>query len=205
MSKFDEREGNSCHIHMSLGSSAGPVMAAGDGHGFTPLMEHFLAGLLTCARELTYFFAPNINSYKRFVAGSFAPTALAWGRDNRSCALRVVGLGPAMRVECRIPGADVNPYLAVAALLAAGIHGIESQLPLPEEFLGNAYEPREPDCPSLPTSLREATELLRDGKVALEAFGQPVVDHYLNAARVELAAYDRAVTDWERIRGFERL
>ncbi len=177
-------------------------MAAGQGQGFTPLMEHFIAGQLASARELTYFFAPNINSYKRFVAGSFAPTALTWGRDNRSCALRVVGSGPSLRVEWRVPGGDVNPYLAVAALIAAGLHGIDGRLPLPDEFLGNAYES---DCRRVPTSLGAAVDLLRDSKVALHAFGRGVVDHYLNAARVELDAYSSAVTDWERNRGFERL
>jgi glutamine synthetase len=203
MPKWDEREGNSCHIHMSFRSTAGDlVMAGGDEHGFAPLMGHFIAGQLECARELTYFFAPNINSYKRYVPGSFAPTALAWGRDNRTCALRVVGHGPSLRVESRVPGGDVNPYLAVSALIAAGLHGIDAELDLPPEFLGNAYAS---DFPRVPTSLREAAGLLHDSKVALEAFGQPVVDHYLNAARVELEAYGSAVTDWERFRGFERL
>ncbi len=203
MPKWDEREGNSCHIHLSLRSGSGDlVFASGEGRTFTALMEHFVAGVLACARELTYFLAPNINSYKRFVPGSFAPTALAWGRDNRSCAVRVLGPGSATRLECRIPGGDVNPYLAVAALIAAGAHGIEARLPLPDEFRGNAYDSA---CPRLPTSLREATGLLRDSNVALEAFGRSVVDHYLNAAQVELDSFDRAVTDWERTRGFERL
>jgi len=203
MAKWDEREGNSCHIHISFRSSHGDlVMAGDDANGFSPLMGHFIAGQLACARELTYFFAPNINSYKRFVPGSFAPTALAWGRDNRTCALRVIGEGPALRVECRIPGGDVNPYLAVAALVAAGLHGIDNELEPPPPFAGDAYKS---DHPRAPTSLREAAELLRESKVALEAFGRPVVDHYLNAARVELDAYDAAVTDWERFRGFERL
>jgi glutamine synthetase len=202
MAKWDEREGNSCHIHMSFRSAAGDMVMSDGGHGFTPLMEHFIAGQLACARELTYFLAPNINSYKRFVPGSFAPTALAWGRDNRTCATRVVGAGPSLRVECRIPGGDVNPYLAVAALIAAGLHGMDAELPLPPEFTGNAYEST---CARVPTSLREATDLLRGSKVAAAAFGQRVMDHYLNAARVELDAYSSAVTDWERVRGFERM
>ena len=203
MSKWDEREGNSCHIHISLRSTDGDMVMAGtDEHGFTPMMQHFIAGQLAVRVELTYFFAPNINSYKRFVPGSFAPTALAWGRDNRTCALRVVGHGPSLRVESRIPGGDVNPYLAVAALIAAGLHGIDGELPLPPRFVGNAYES---ECPRVPSSLHEAAQLLWGSKVALDAFGQPVLDHYLNAARVELDAFGSAVTDWERRRGFERL
>jgi len=203
MAKWDEREGNSCHIHISLRAPDGTaVMAGKDEHGFSPLMAHFIAGQLACARDMTYFFAPNVNSYKRFVPGSFAPTALAWGRDNRTCALRVVGHGPSLRVESRVPGGDVNPYLAVAALIAAGIAGIDSGMPLPPEFVGNAYGS---DCPRVPSSLREAATLLQESKLALEAFGSPVIDHYLNAARVELDAYDATVTDWERTRGFERL
>jgi glutamine synthetase len=165
-------------------------------------MEHFLAGLLAATRELTVFLAPNVNSYKRFVAGSFAPTALAWGRDNRTCAMRVVGHGPSLRVECRIPGGDVNPYLANAALIAAGLHGMEEELPLEPEFIGNAYQS---DRPRVPATLAEAAELLAESKVAVDAFGQTVVDHYLNAARVELDEYSAVVTDWERFRGFERL
>nr|WP_210717266.1 glutamine synthetase family protein [Amycolatopsis acididurans] len=203
MAKYNEREGNSCHIHISLRSAEGEPVLAGDGPGgFTKLMEHFLAGQLACLRELTYFFAPNINSYKRFVPGSFAPTAVAWGTDNRTCALRVVGHGPSLRVENRVPGGDVNPYLAVAALVAAGLHGIENELPLEEEFRGNAYGA---DKPAVPSTLREAAAALAESKMARKAFGDDVVDHYLNAARVELAAFDSAVTDWERVRGFERL
>ncbi len=203
MAKWDEREGNSCHIHISLRAPDGTaVMAGEDDHGFSPLMAHFIAGQLACARDMAYFFAPNVNSYKRFVPGSFAPTALAWGRDNRTCALRVVGHGPSLRVESRVPGGDVNPYLAVAALIAAGIAGIDSEMSLPPELVGNAYGS---DCPRVPSSLREAATLLQESKVALAAFGPPVIDHYLNAARVELDAYDATVTDWERARGFERL
>ncbi|MFF5991614.1 glutamine synthetase family protein [Prauserella flavalba] len=203
MAKYNEREGNSCHIHISLRSADGePVLAGAGPGGFSPLMEHFLAGQLVCLRELTYFFAPNINSYKRYVRGSFAPTAVAWGTDNRTCALRVVGHGDSLRVENRVPGGDVNPYLAVAALVAAGLHGIENELPLEPEFHGNAYDS---DRPTVPTTLRDAAELLGDSKIARAAFGDDVVEHYLNAARIEQAAYDAAVTDWERLRGFERL
>ncbi len=203
MAKFDEREGNSCHIHISLRSTDGqPVLAGDDRWGFSPLMHHFLAGQLACLRELTYLLAPNVNSYKRYVDGSFAPTAVAWGRDNRTCALRVVGHGPSLRVENRVPGGDVNPYLAVAALIAAGLHGIEQQLPLEAETVGNAYAS---DKPRVPDTLWKAAGLLRDSKVALAAFDRTVVDHYLNAARVELRSYETTVTDWERYRGFERL
>jgi glutamine synthetase len=203
MPKWDAREGNSCHVHISLRSGTGEMVMAGDDeYGFSPLMGHFIAGQLAYARELTCFFAPNINSYKRYVPGSFAPTALAWGRDNRTCALRVVGHGPSLRMENRVPGGDVNPYLAVAALIAAGLKGIDDELPLTPEFVGNAYES---GCERVPGSLREASELLKDSKLAREAFGDDVVQHYLNAARVELEAFGSAVTDWERFRGFERL
>jgi glutamine synthetase len=203
MAKFDEREGSSCHIHLSLRSTDGDPVLAGDGpHGFSPMMEHFLAGQLACLEELTLLLAPNINSYKRFVPGSFAPTAVAWGRDNRTCALRVVGHGPSLRAENRVPGGDVNPYLALAALIAAGLHGIDHELPLEGEQLGSAYEA---DKRHVPTTLREAAARFVESEVAVAAFGRDVVDHYANAARVELAAFDAAVTDWERIRGFERL
>jgi glutamine synthetase len=203
MAKYNEREGNSCHIHISLRGTDGSPVLAGDGpNGFSPLMERFLAGQLSTLRELTYFFAPNINSYKRFVAGSFAPTAVAWGLDNRTCSLRVVGHGDSLRVENRVPGGDVNPYLAVAALIAAGLHGIDNELPLEEMLSGNAYDT---DKPRVPATMRDAAELLDGSAVARAAFGDDVVEHYLNNARVELAAYDAAVTDWEKIRGFERL
>ncbi|TWP51811.1 glutamine synthetase [Lentzea tibetensis] len=201
MAKYNEREGNSCHIHLSLRSQDGePVFA--EGQGMSKMMEHFLAGQLAALREFTYFLAPNINSYKRFVKGSFAPTAVAWGRDNRTCALRVVGHGQSLRFENRVPGGDVNPYLAVAALIAAGLHGVENELPLEDEFVGNAYAS---DRATVPTTLRDAADLLAQSELARETFGKDVVEHYLNAARVELAAYDAVVTDWERIRGFERL
>ncbi|MFL6143585.1 MAG: glutamine synthetase family protein [Labedaea sp.] len=204
MAKYNEREGNSCHVHISLrGGADEPVLAGAGGHGFAPLMEHFLAGQLACTRELTYFFAPNINSYKRFIPGSFAPTTVAWGVDNRTCALRVVGHGDSLRVENRMAGGDVNPYLAVAALVAAGLHGIENELALEPEFTGNAYQAT--DRPQVPSTLREAAALLAESKLARAAFGDDVVEHYLNNARVELAAYDAAVTDWEKVRGFERL
>jgi glutamine synthetase len=203
MAKYDEREGNSCHIHISLRSPERGGVFAGEGeHGFAPLFEHFVAGQQACLRELCYLFAPNINSYKRYAAGSFAPTAVAWGLDNRTCALRVVGHGPSLRVENRVPGGDMNPYLGVAALIAAGLHGIENELPLEPQLVGNAYES---DGPRVPATLREAAELFAQSAVAADAFGSEVVEHYANAARVELTAFDAAVTDWERRRGFERL
>ena len=204
MAKYDEREGNSCHVHISLRTSRPdePALAGAGPHGFSPVMEHFLAGQLACLRELTYFFAPNVNSYKRYVAGTFAPTAVAWGLDNRTCALRVVGHGPSLHVETRVPGGDVNPYLAVAALVAAGIHGIDHELALEPALEGNAYAS---DAPRVPSTLRAAADLLAASQVALDAFGADVVGHYVHAAEVELDAFGSAVTDWERFRGFERL
>jgi len=204
MAKFDEREGNSCHIHISLrGDDGSAVFADSDDElGMSPMFRSFIAGLLATLREMTLFYAPNINSYKRFVEGSFAPTAIAWGMDNRTCALRVVGHGHGMRVECRAPGGDVNQYLAVSALIAGGLHGIENELELPEALEGNAYTSGA-EC--LPTTLAEAAELFAKSEVARAAFGDDVVEHYLNNARVEITAYNGAVTDWERVRGFERL
>jgi glutamine synthetase len=204
MAKFDEREGNSCHIHLSLRTEDGTPVFAGDGPGGrSPVFEHFLAGLLTGLRELSYFFAPNINSYKRYRPGSFAPTAVAWGEDNRTCSMRVIGHGYSLRVENRVPGGDVNPYLAVAAMIAAGLHGVDEELPLPDALAGNAYTT--PGIEHVPGTLREAAELLAGSTLAREVLGEDVVEHYLNAARVEIAAYDTAVTDWERVRGFERM
>jgi glutamine synthetase len=199
MAKFDEREGNSCHIHLSVrGQDGTPLFAEGD----DGLLERFMAGQLATLRDLTLFLAPNVNSYKRFAEGSFAPTAVAWGLDNRTCALRVVGHGASRRVECRVPGADVNPYLALSALIAGGLYGIDHELPLEPPYEGNAYLS---DKPRVPSSLSEASELFGASPVAREAFGDEVVEHYLNNARVELDAFSRAVTDWERFRGFERL
>jgi glutamine synthetase len=203
MAKYNEREGNSCHIHLSLRDESGAPVMAGDGqHGFSRTMEHFLAGQLACLAEFSLLLAPTVNSYKRYVPGSFAPTAIAWGRDNRTCALRVVGHGSSLRFENRVPGGDVNPYLAVAALIAAGLHGIEQQLELEPEFTGNAYAS---DAPRVPATLRDAVALFEASEVAATALGKDVVRHYSHAGRVELAAFDAAVTDWERRRGFERL
>lgn len=203
MAKYDQREGNSCHIHLSLRDAKGQPVFAGEGeHGFSKEFGHFLAGLLRYSKELSILLAPNINSYKRFVEGSFAPTALLWGIDNRTCAFRVVGHGPSLRFECRIPGGDVNPYMAVSALVAAGLAGIEEELVLPPAFQGNAYEA---DAERMPTTLQEAERLFATSAMARRAFGDEVVDHYAHAARVEIAAFNSAVTDWERYRGFERL
>jgi glutamine synthetase len=201
MAKYDEREGNSCHIHLSLRGTDGSIVFDEE----EGLFDRFVAGILAGLRDLTLFLAPNINSYKRYAALSFAPTTVAWGHDNRTCALRVVGHGAGRRVECRVAGADVNPYLALSALIAGGLHGIESgggrELAPPLD--GNAYEAG--DRPQVPSTLREARDLFAASPIARDAFGQEVVDHYLNNAGVELQAFEAAVTDWERFRGFERL
>ncbi|MBC9821554.1 glutamine synthetase family protein [Terrabacter sp. MAHUQ-38] len=204
MAKYDQREGSSCHIHLSLRGADGGLAFADDSreHGHSEVFDHFIAGILATMRELTYFYAPNINSYKRFQPGTFAPTAIAWGHDNRTCALRVVGHGSALRVENRVPGGDVNPYLAVAAMMAGGLHGIEQKLELEPAFEGNAYRS---DKEHVPATLREARDLLDCSALARRLFGDAVVDHYVNAADVEITAFDAAVTDWERRRGFERL
>lgn len=199
MAKYDAREGNSCHLHLSLADASGANVFASD----DALFSSFLAGAIAGLRELTLLLAPNVNSYKRFAAGSFAPTAVAWGNDNRTCAFRVVGHGPGKRFECRLPGGDVNPYLAIAGLIAAGLHGVEAGLELPPVCEGNAYTAE--GIEHVPKTLREARELFASSEIARAALGDEVVAHYVNMADVELAAYDAAVTDWERVRGFERL
>jgi glutamine synthetase len=201
MAKPNQREGNSCHIHMSLRGLDGDIVFWKDGER-TPLYDHFIAGVLATMREFTLFYAPNINSYKRFAEGSFAPTAVAWGRDNRTCSLRLVGHGAGARVENRLPGGDVNPYLAEAAMLAGGLYGIEHELELPAETAGNAYTS---DAERVPGTLRAARDALDGSSIAREVFGDDVVDHYVHYADVELAAFEAAVTDWELQRGFERL
>jgi glutamine synthetase len=203
MAKPNQREGNSCHVHLSLRDAAGSPVLAGDGpHGLSRLGEHFLAGQLAALREMSLFLAPNVNSYKRYVPGSFAPTAVRWGADNRTCAYRLVGHGLSLRAENRVPGGDVNPYLAIAAMIAGGLDGIERELPLEPAFAGNAYA--DPG-PRVPATLREALQAWEGSGLAMAAFGKDVVEHYANYARVELAAFDSAVTDWELWRGFERL
>lgn len=203
MAKYNQQEGSSCHIHLSFRTLDDEPVLAGDGdHGFSKMMEHFIAGQLHCIEDFTYFFAPNINSYKRFVEGSFAPTVIAWGIDNRTCALRVVGHGSGLRIENRVGGADLNPYLAVAAMIAAGIYGIENKLEMPEKMPGNAYTS---DAQRLPTTLTVARDKFVNSPLVKDIFGTGVVEHYAHAAQVELDAYNATVTDWERVRGFERL
>jgi glutamine synthetase len=194
---FHDWIGNSCHIHSSLWRDGASAFA-----GESEVFKHYLAGQIACARELAIFLAPTINSYKRYAAGSWAPTTLAWGHDNRTCGFRIVGHGDGLRAETRIPGADANPYLAFAALLAAGLHGIEHGLELPPPLEGNAYES---DAERFPSSLREAIACLESGSVARGAFGDEVVEHYLNYARIEQADFDRVVTCYERERLFERI
>jgi len=206
MAKPNAREGNSCHIHFSLRSADDDRPAGyGDGPGhMSPVLASAVAGLLATMREFTLLYAPNINSYKRYQAGSFAPTAVRWGTDNRTCSLRLVGHSPpSLRIENRVPGADVNPYLAVAGMVAGALHGIEQGLTLEDECTGNAYA--DEAAPHVPRTLRHALELWQGSEVARTAFGDEVVAHYANNARVELDAFDAAVTDWELFRGFERL
>jgi glutamine synthetase len=198
IAKFNEREGSSCHIHFSIADDEGPLFARE-----RSIFDSFLAGQLACLRELTLFLAPNVNSYKRYAEGSFAPTAVAWAEDNRTCSLRVVGHGPGLRFENRAGGSDLNPYLALSALIAAGLHGVENGLELEPPYNGNAYLAH--DKPRLPATLRDARDLFAASELARNAFGEEVVDHYAHAATIELQAFESAVTDWERFRGFERL
>ncbi len=203
MAKYDEREGNSCHIHLSLRGLDGElVFWDEEKDARTPLYDRFLAGLLGTMADFTLLYAPNINSYKRFAAGSFAPTAIGWGLDNRTCAVRLVGSGPSARLENRVPGGDVNPYLALAAMIAGGLHGIEAELDPVPETEGNAYEG---ELDLVPHTLREARDRFAASEVARATLGDAVVDHYTNMADVELRAFESTVTDWERRRGFERL
>ena len=188
--------GSSCHIHTSLWRDGENAFDGGP-----DVFKQFLAGWIAGAKELAIFLAPTINSYKRYAAGSWAPTTLAWGHDNRTCGFRIVGHGAAQRIETRIPGGDVNPYLAFAALIAAGLHGIEAGLELPPALEGNAYES---DAERFPSTLREAIQALERGTIARAALGDDVVDHYLNYARTEQRLFDEVVTCYERERLFER-
>jgi glutamine synthetase len=201
MAKFNEREGNSCHIHLSLRGADG-TLVFGEGAERTATYDHFIAGILATMRDFTLVYAPNVNSYKRFAAGSFAPTAIAWGLDNRTCAIRLVGHGASARLENRVPGGDVNPYLALAAMLAGGLHGVEQKLPLEPELVGNAYAS---DKPHVPSTLLEARDAFHCSAVVRALLGDDVVDHYTNMADVEIAAFGAAVTDWELRRSFERM
>jgi len=208
MAKWDYRmAGSSCHVHQSLWSKDGksPLFfdKAGD-HGMSATMKQYLAGQLEHAREITYFLAPYINSYKRFMAGTFAPTRAVWSFDNRTAGYRVCGAGTkAIRVECRIGGADLNPYLAFAALIAAGLDGVEKKTRLEPAFSGDAYDPSK-KLREVPKTLREAAALLDASKFLRAAMGDDVIDHYLHTAEWEQFEFDRRVTDLELKRGFER-
>lgn len=201
MAKFNEREGSSCHIHLSLRGQDGKIVFWEDEQR-SALYDQFVAGVLATMTDFTLLYAPNVNSYKRFADGSFAPTAIAWGEDNRTCAVRLVGKGAGARMENRVPGGDVNPYLALAAMMAGGLHGIEKGLELEPALVGNAYTSGRQKVPG---TLREARDAFHSSAIARAAFGDEVVDHYTNMADVELAAFNAAVTDWELRRGFERM
>jgi glutamine synthetase len=210
MAKWDaELAGSSMHVHMSLADAngspcfPGDLPLAGTDLRSSATFRHFLGGLLAHARELTWFFAPNVNSYKRFRPGTFAPTGIAWSHDNRTAGFRVVGSGASLRVECRIPGADVNPYFAFAALLASGLDGIERELDPGPAFAGDVYAAE--GLPRVPASLVEAIAELKQSGFARAAFGDEVIDHVLHFARSEQAAVDAVVSDVERQRYFERI
>jgi glutamine synthetase len=211
MAKYDMgAAGSSFHLHSSLWDRRGrralfaPGRRPRGGHpAMSPLFGQWLAGQVAMARELSYFYAPTVNSYKRYQSGSFAPTRIAAGWDNRTCGFRLCGEGASFRVENRIPGADANAYLAFAATIAAGLHGVSQKLKAPKLYDGNAYE--DATLPQVPKALREAVGELERSKVARAAFGERVVEHYLHAGRLELQAYDQAVTDWELVRNFERI
>ena len=198
MAKYDERAGNSCHIHLSLFESTGANAFAKNQR----LLDMFVAGQLACLREMTLLLAPQVNSYKRFVARSFAPTRVAWGHDNRTCAVRVLGHGEGLRFEHRLPGADVNPHLAIAGVVAAGIYGIQNELELEPPVQGDADATEKE---RVPDSLMAACEVFSGSKVAREALGDEVVDHLVARGEAESMAAQGVVSEWERIRGFERL
>lgn len=204
MAKPNLKEGNSSHIHLSFRGLKDEMVMADDKdkeHGLSDVGRAFIAGQIKHLRELSLLFAPNINSYKRYVPGSFAPTAIRWGRDNRTCALRLVGHGQSLRLENRVPGGDVNPYLAVAGIIAAGLDGIKNNLKLEPAFTGNAYDS---DSPRVPATMVEAQTLWASSSWVKEVFGSEVQSHYANMAQVELDAYGKTVTDWELFRNFER-
>jgi len=204
MAKPNMKEGNSSHIHLSFRGLGGELVMADDSDkvdGMSELGRQFIAGQIAHLRELSLLFAPNINSYKRYVPGSFAPTAIRWGRDNRTCALRLVGHGAGLRLENRVPGGDVNPYMAVAGIIAAGLDGINRKMKLEPAFQGNAYAS---DSERVPASMNEALDLWEKSAWVKETFGAEVQAHYANMARIEISAYGSAVTDWELFRNFER-
>ena len=207
MAKFaEDQAGSSCHVHLSLWSD-GENAFVGDnvvGHlRCSDAFRWFLGGWIAHVPEVMVFYAPTINSYKRYQAASWAPTRLAWSHDNRTAGFRVVGSGPSLRIECRIPGADCNPYLTFAAALASGMDGIRNQIEPPEMFTGDAYAAD--DVAGVPQSLEEATERFAKSEFAKQAFGQAVVEHYAHFFRTENAAWQKAVTDWERARYFEQI
>jgi glutamine synthetase len=195
--------GSSCHIHTSLWDGAGGPVFGGGRDGESELFRQFLAGMLAVGPEIAFLLAPTVNSYKRFQAGTFAPTNMVWSRDNRTAGFRVLGSGPSTRIECRVPGADVNPYLAYAGLLAAGLHGVERGLECPPAFSGDAYKSGETPT-SVPGTLRDAVDRFERSAALRSALGDEVVDHYAHAGRWEQQCYDKAVTDWELVRYFER-
>ena len=204
MAKPNLKEGNSSHIHLSFRGLKDEMVMADEKdseHGLSDLGKSFIAGQIKHLRELSLLFAPNINSYKRYVPGSCAPTAIRWGRDNRTCALRLVGHGQSLRLENRVPGGDVNPYLAVAGIIAAGLDGVKNKLKLEDAFTGNAYDS---DSPRVPATMLEAQTLWAGSSWVKEVFGSEVQSHYANMAQVELDAYSKTVTDWELFRNFER-
>ena len=195
--------GSSSHIHLSLWDTATDSNVFESGGERSDLFRSFLAGWLRYVPDFMVCYAPTINSYKRYVDGSWAPTRIAWSGDNRTAGFRVVGSGPSLRIENRIPGADCNPYLAYAASIASGLAGIEQQLEPPDEFRGDIYQAA--DLPRVPYTLEQAIASFADSEVARSAFGDDVVDHYTQFHRVEVAAFNAAVTDWERVRYFERI
>jgi glutamine synthetase len=206
MAKYShDHAGSSCHVHLSLWSEQANAFHVDDqeGDGTSDVFRWFLAGWMEHAADMMVFYAPNVNSYKRYQSGSWAPTRIAWSSDNRTAGFRVVGNGPSLRIECRIPGADCNPYLVYAAALASGLDGIHQQVDPPSEFRGNAYEAEQ--VAHVPKSLREATDRFEQSNFAREIFGEEVVEHYTHFFRMEQTAYDKAVTDWERKRYFERI
>jgi len=204
MAKPNQKEGNSSHIHCSFRGLDGSMVMADEKdkeHGLSDLGRSFIAGQIAHLSEIALLFAPNINSYKRYVPGSFAPTAIRWGRDNRTCALRLVGHGQSLRLENRVPGGDVNPYLAVAGIIAAGLDGINRKLKLEDAFQGNAYDS---DSERVPSTMLQAQKNWSESAWVKSVFGAEVQAHYTNMAQVELDAYGKAVTDWELFRNFER-
>jgi glutamine synthetase len=204
MAKINAAEvGSSCHIHQSIWQKGTSLFWDAKRRAGSKFFRQFLGGLIKYSPELSYFYAPTVNSYKRYQSASWAPTKMAWAYDNRTVGFRVVGEGSSFRLENRMPGADANPYLAFAAMIAAGLAGVKENLDCGELYEGNAYT--DPKLPSLPRSLRAAADLLNNSQLARQAFGDGVVEFYVHTARCEVQAFDDAVTDWERVRYFERI